>query len=92
MRTLLSALRPPLRSLASHRAATFVALLTLALTIGVSTGVFSIVNGVVLRPLAFADPDRIVALCEVDRGEQSDWCGASVPDVYDVASRSRTIW
>jgi len=91
VRTLLSALRPPLRSLASHRGATFVALLTLALTIGVSTGVFSIVNGVVLRPLAFADPDRIVALCEVDRGEQSDWCGASVPDVYDVASRSRTI-
>jgi predicted permease len=91
MRALLSALRPPLRSLATHRGATLVALLTLALTIGVSTAVFSIVNGVVLRPLPFTDPDRIVALCEVERGERSDWCGASVPDVYDVAARSRTI-
>lgn len=91
MRTILSALRPPLRSLATHRGATFVAFLTLALTIGVSTAVFSIVNGVVLRPLPFANSDRIVALCEIERGEQSDWCGASVPDVYDVASRSRAI-
>jgi hypothetical protein len=52
MRTLL---RPPLRALAAHRGATLIALLTLALTIGLSTAVFSIVNGVVLRPLPFRD-------------------------------------
>ena len=91
MRTLLAVLRPPVRSLIAHRGESLVALLTLALTIGVSTGVFSIVNGVVFRPLPFQDPDRIVGLCEVERGEQSNWCGASVPDVFDVAARSRTI-
>ena len=91
MRTVLALLRPPLRSLASHRGATLVALLTLALTIGLSTAVFSIVNGVVLRPLPFRDPERVIALCEVERGTRSDWCGASVPNAYDIASRSRTI-
>jgi putative ABC transport system permease protein len=91
VRTFLAVLRPPVRSLIAHRGESLVALLTLALTIGVSTGVFSIVNGVVFRPLPFQDPDRIVGLCEVERGEQSNWCSASVPDVFDVAARSRTI-
>ena len=91
MRTVLGLLRPSLRALASHRGATFVALLTLALTIGLSTAVFSIVNGVVLKPLPFHDPERVIALCEVERGTPSDWCGASVPDAYDIGSRSRTI-
>ena len=90
MRTLVS-LRQSVRSLRSHRGATSVALITLALTIGLSTGVFSIVNGIVFRPLPFSEPDRIVAFCEVERGERSDWCGASVPDAYDVAARSKTV-
>jgi hypothetical protein len=66
---------------------TIVAVTTLALSIGITTAVFSVVNGVVLRPLPFANPDRLVALCEVDRSEKTDWCGASVPDVYDIARR-----
>jgi putative ABC transport system permease protein len=70
---------------------TLVAILTLALTIGLGTAVFSIVNAVVFRPLPFAEPDRLIALCEVERGERSDWCGASVPDVYDIAAQSRSI-
>ena len=84
-------LRPALRALASHRGASVVATLTLALTIGLGSAVFSIVNGVVFRPLAFHAPERVIALCETERGEQTDWCGASVPDVYDVASQSRSI-
>src|SRR5688500_20055129 len=43
------------------------------------------------RPLAFSEPDRLVAFCELERGERTDWCGASVPDVYDVAARARSI-
>ena len=91
MRPLLSVLRPALRSLATHRGATVVAALTLALTIGVGSAVFSIVNGVVFKPLAFRAPERVVAFCELERGEQTEWCSASVPDVYDIASRSRSI-
>jgi putative ABC transport system permease protein len=76
-----------LRVLASHRGVTAVAVATLALTMGLNSAVFSIVNAVVLRPLPFVEPDRLVAFCERDRGETSDWCGASVPDVYELAAR-----
>jgi len=87
MRALVSDVRLAVRSLAKHRTVTVVAIATLALSIGITTAVFSVVNGVVLRPLPFASADRLVALCEVDRGEKTDWCGASVPDVYEVAGR-----
>src|SRR5690349_24504912 len=89
MRTapLFSDVRLAVRSLAKHRTVTTVAIATLALSIGITTAVFSVVNGVVLRPLPFANPDRLVAFCEVDRSEKTDWCGASVPNVYEIAQR-----
>ena len=87
MRTLASDLRLAVRSLTKHRSVTIVAVATLALSIGITTAVFSVVNGVVLRPLQFKNPDRLVALCEINRGEKSDWCAASVPDVYEIAER-----
>ena len=87
MRALASDVRLALRSLAKHRTVTLVAIATLALSIGITPAVFSVVNGVVLRPLPFPAPEKLIALCELDRGEKTDWCGASVPDVYEVASR-----
>ncbi|MGH7540328.1 MAG: hypothetical protein ACRELC_04965 [Gemmatimonadota bacterium] len=57
-----------LRTLARDRSFTFTALLTLGVGIGASTAIFSIVDGVLLRPLPYGDADRIVTVWQNDRG------------------------
>src|SRR5438552_14943395 len=59
---LVNDLRYTVRSLTRHRAFGVTAVCTLALGMGATTAVFSVVNGVVLRPLPFAQPDRLVQL------------------------------
>jgi predicted permease len=64
-------LRDVLKSLRRTPGYTLTVLATLALTIGASTAVFSIVDGVLLKPLAYPEPERLVSLREVWR-EVSD--------------------
>ena len=65
MGTLLQDLKYAVRMLARNPGAAFVMILTLALAIGANTAIFSVVYGVLLRPLPYPQPDQIVSVSEL---------------------------
>src|SRR5215217_5325533 len=65
MSSILFDLRDALKSLRHDLSYAATVVLTLALTIGATTAIFSIVNGVLLKPLAYRESHRLVSLREV---------------------------
>jgi putative ABC transport system permease protein len=70
---------------------TATAALTLAIGIGASTAMFSIVNAVLLRPLPFRDPDRLVEIFEANPAEGRDETGVSAANFLDWRERSKAF-
>ncbi len=71
METLFQDLRYGIRALSKNRTFSTAAILTLALGIGATTSVFSVVDAVLLRPLPYRNPGRLVALRPVERNDPS---------------------
>jgi putative ABC transport system permease protein len=71
MKSILRDLRYGARLLIKTPGFTFVAVITLAMGIGATTAIFSVVNGVLLRPLEYHDPQQIVTLLNHGRGPVS---------------------
>jgi putative ABC transport system permease protein len=89
MRDLLAEFRQALRSLASTPGFAFAVILTLGLGIGANTAIFSVVDGVLLRPAPFEQMDRLTMVWETDRKSGTLREPASQPDYFDYQERTR---
>src|SRR6478672_2802581 len=67
---------------------TLVAALTLAIGIGANTAIFSVVRGILLRPLPFADPSHLVMVASTMRGQRST---SSPANVYDWRAQNHSF-
>ena len=84
-------LRYAVRTLRINLGFTAVAVICLALAIGVNTMIFSIVNGVLLEPLPFADPDRLMMVNESNPPLGVRRSGVSYANLRDWRERSRSF-
>src|SRR5688572_8542001 len=89
--SLLTDLRFALRSLAGVKGLTITVIVTLALGIGANAAIFSVVRGVLLKPLANRDENRLIYIRQTARGVGAENANFSVPEIRDFKSRVRTL-
>lgn len=86
-----SDLRYSLRSLIRQRGFSAIAILTLAIALASNTAIFSVVNAILLRPLPFAAPERLVNLRAMNRLDGRTFPVYSYPNYVDVRKESKTL-
>src|SRR5687767_11984046 len=92
MNTLLQDVRYAARLLVKSPSFTLVALSTLALGIAANAAIFSVVSGLLLRPLPYAEPERLVMLWQDLRargGPEDEWLAPA--HFFDWRSRARSL-
>lgn len=88
---LLHDLRLAARGFRRNPVFTAASLATLALGIGGTVALFSVLRAVLLTPPAYSDPDRVVNLFETRESRPGLATNMAYPDVIDIANRSRTL-
>jgi len=91
MRGLIQDIRYALRTLARSPGFSLAAVATLAVGIGANAAIFSLVRGVLLRPLPFAEPDRLVVISESNEAKGFERMVASPPNYLDWKAQSRSF-
>jgi putative ABC transport system permease protein len=91
MNDLITDVRYALRALRKAPGFTLVAVLTLALGIGANSAIFSVLSGVVLRPLPYAQPDRLVSVASKFPTLGFDEFWISPPEYLELRERSRAL-
>jgi putative ABC transport system permease protein len=84
-------LRVAIRSLARAKGLAFTVALTLALGIGANAAIFSVVRGVLLRPLVNRDEDRLIYIRQSARGIDIENAAFSVPEIQDMRERVKSL-
>ena len=84
-------IREAIRYLGANPAFAAVVILTLGLAIGVNSTIFSVVHGVLLRPLDYAEPDRLVGLWESNPAQGLDRSEVSTATYLDWRARTRAF-
>src|SRR3989441_1787778 len=87
----LNDLKIAFRSLARTKGLAFTVVLTLALGIGANAAIFTLVRGVLLRPLVNRDEDRLIYIRQSAKGMGSDNTTFSVPEIHDLRAGVKTL-
>ncbi len=91
MSSMLRDLRFAARSLARTKGLAVTVILTLALGIGANSAIFSVVRGVLLRPLTNRDENRLIYIRQSARGIGAENANFSVPEIQDLRDRVKTL-
>ena len=84
-------LKVALRSLARTKGLAITVVVTLALGIGANAAIFSVVRGVLLRPLVNRDEDRLIYIRQSAPGLSDDNTNFSVPEIQDIESQVKSV-